>query len=325
MQKFKDDYYDDYLQLFRDFETKKLSVSASNTGNIHMPLPFSLFVLLKKIYKTKNKNEIFQKAFEQSTLLYKDQVSFKNNKITMPAEIFKGFFTPTTGCIIEHMKSLYREKATSDAKTILMVGGFSGSSIVQAAVNDVFGPESKDKLFGGNKIIVPEEPGFVVLKGAVYFGHIPDAVSRRVSRYTFGIQSYPKFNPSMHAADKKVMIDGVARCKDVFLPYVKKGEKIKSGMRRSQTVPVLLPEEPRLECAVYISERENPEYITEADCKKLTVLSFALPPRRYDEMIELEVAMIFEETKLIIKARFIYKHTECEFQFDLLDESNMFT
>ena len=325
MDSFKKENMEDYLQLFNDFEAKKRAVLASKTGNIHMTVPFTLMALLKKIYKTKDKKECMQKAFEQSTLSYKDQVAFENNKIRMPVEIFKGFFTSTTHSIVEHMKKLYREKSVSEVKTILMVGGFSESSIVQAAIQEVFGPDSKDKMFGGKRIIVPEESGLAVLKGAVYFGHIPDAISRRVSRYTYGIQSYPEFNPSRHPADKKVMIDGVARCKDVFFPYVRKGEQIKPGQQHSQVFQALRPKESKLECAVYISERADPEYITEAGCKKLGVLTIALPPRRDGEMMELEETMIFGETELRVKARDIYTHTEKEIKFDLLEESNVIT
>ena len=325
MDKFKDDSMEDFLQLFSDFEGKKRAVNAKKTGNVHMSVPFSLMKLLQDIYKTKNKKECMQKVFEKSTLSIKDQVSFENNKIKMPAEIFKGLFTSTSNNIVQHMKELFTENDFSKVNTILMVGGFSESSIVQAAVNDVFGPESTDKTFGKRRIIVPEESGLAVLKGAVFFGHIPNAISRRVSRYTYGIQSYPEFNPSRHPADKKVMIDGVARCKDVFFPYVRKGEQIKPGQQHSQVFQALRPKESKLECAVYISERANPEYITEAGCKKLGVLTIALPPRRDGEMMELEETMIFGETELRVKARDIYTHTEKEIKFDLLEESNVIT
>ena len=181
---FQTDDIEDYKQIFTDFELKKRAVTASKTYNINLALPFSLMALLKKIFKTKDTKECMRKVFEQSTLPYIDQIAYENTRIKMPAEIFKGFFTQTTNNIVEYMKLLFRDKCVTDVNTILMVGGFSESSIVQAAVHEVFGPDSRDKMFGRKRIIVPVESGLAVLKGAVYFGHIPDALSRRVSRYT---------------------------------------------------------------------------------------------------------------------------------------------
>jgi molecular chaperone DnaK (HSP70) len=49
--------------------------------------------------------------------------------------------------------------------TILMVGGFSECPLIQDAVQAAF----PDK-----RIIIPEDAGMSVLKGAVLFGHRPD-------------------------------------------------------------------------------------------------------------------------------------------------------
>ena len=325
MATFKEEYKEDYLELCRGFEAYKRDVHISKTGNIHLNVPSSLIALLRRMYKTKDKKGLTKKVFEHSVLPYKDQVSFVNFKIKMPAEMFKGIFTPTTNCIVQHMKSLFSKEDVSDVNTILLVGGFSESSIVQAAVVDVFGPKSKDKMFGRKRIIVPLESGLAVLKGAVYFGHIPDAVSRRVSRYTYGVRIYPEFNPSMHPGDEKVMIDGVARCKNVFFKFVGKGEHIKPGMKHSYFVPTLTKES-KLECAVYFSERANPLYITEAGCKKLGVITIAPRVTKWDGKVTyMEVTMLFREAELRVKARDIYTDTEKEIIFDLLGESNIIT
>ena len=317
---FKRDNMEDYLQLLKDFEIKKRSPVSKN---IHLGVPLALMTMLTTLFDTKDKKACMKKVLEKSTLPYKDKLSYANYKLKLPAEVFQGLFKPTVSKIVEHMKSLYIENSLYDVNTILLVGGFSESKIVQAAVGDVFGPESKDQNLSGRRIIVPEESGLAVLKGAVYFGHIPNAISRRVSRFTYGIQSYPEFNPAKHPADKKVIIGGVERCKDVFFPYVKKGEHIKPGLKHSQVFQALKPDQRKLECVIFISDKENPEYITETCCKKLGVLTIDLPAGQDGELVEFEEAMVFGETELQVKARDIYRNVEKEIKFDLLDEANL--
>jgi hypothetical protein len=64
--------------------------------------------------------------------------------------------------------------------------------------------------------IIPDEAGLAVLKGAVLFGLQPKIVSRRISRLTYGIQSWPEWDADLHPVTKKVVLNGQKRCKDVF-------------------------------------------------------------------------------------------------------------
>lgn len=65
-------------------------------------------------------------------------------------------------------------------------------------------------------MIIPEDPGLVVMKGPVYYGHVPKTIGCRVARYTCGIQSWPEFDPNKHTEAKKVKIGTTFRCRDVF-------------------------------------------------------------------------------------------------------------
>ena len=136
--------------------------------------------------------------------------------------------------ITHHLEKLFQDKKLSKVEKILMVGGFSECDIVQNAIK---------RAFPKKKVIVPHEAGLIVLKGAVFFGYLPESISIRVSRYTYGIQSWPEFNAKIHPQSKKTRIDGVDRCRDVFFKYVAKGEEVKPGHRKSQTFQVLKPEE----------------------------------------------------------------------------------
>ena len=62
-----------------------------------------------------------------------------------------------------------------DVGTIVLVGGFSECGLLQKTIRE---------FFKGKKIIKPDEAGLATLKGAVYFGHIPEAISRRSAMYS---------------------------------------------------------------------------------------------------------------------------------------------
>ncbi|KAH3822080.1 hypothetical protein DPMN_123850 [Dreissena polymorpha] len=65
----------------------------------------------------------------------------------------------------------------SDVETILMVGGYSESPILQEAIK---------KKFPNIKIIVPPDAGLAVIKGAVIVGHCPIVNKESLSTYTYG-------------------------------------------------------------------------------------------------------------------------------------------
>lgn len=91
-----------------------------------------------------------------------------------------------------------------------MVGGFSESVILQEAVKNVF---------PGRNVIIPAEPGLVVVKGAVAFGHDPSLISSRISKYTYGTNIIEDFRADEHS--KRYM---GFYCREIFLPLVKAGE-----------------------------------------------------------------------------------------------------
>ncbi|XP_062584984.1 heat shock 70 kDa protein 12A-like [Saccostrea cucullata] len=177
--------------------------------------------------------------------------------------------------------------------------------------------EYKEK-FRGKRLVIPEQADLAVLKGAVYFGHIPDAISKRVARYTYGIQTWPKFDQSKHDLKKKEMVSGEERCRDVFLKFISKGDHIEPGMRKSYIFKSLQNEKRKLECGVFISNSEDPTYIDEKGCCKLGTLEIPMGDR--SETTEIEESIIFGETEIRVKACNFTTGERYEVKFDLLAE-----
>ncbi|CAG2213167.1 unnamed protein product [Mytilus edulis] len=129
----------------------------------------------------------------QST--YKDLISFTApQKLYVKPEVFRKTFKPTIDALICHVDKLLKYPILSDLLHIIMVGGFSECELVQTAMRT---------NFPNRKIIIPDEAGLAVLKGAVLFGHQPNKISKRILRKTYGIQTWTEWDPELHPKSKR--------------------------------------------------------------------------------------------------------------------------
>lgn len=165
---FQMEYMEDYLEITRSFEAKKRSINSDEVGNTRIPIPLALLHLTTRSHRVKTFKEVIEKNDA-----YRNNVNFSNGKLVIDNNFLRGFFKKTIDQIVGHVDEIFQESIARNVETIIMVGGFSECSLVQDAIK---------KHFGSVSIIVPEEPGLAVLKGAVYFGHIPDAISQRSAR-----------------------------------------------------------------------------------------------------------------------------------------------
>lgn len=139
-------------------------------------------------------------------------------------EHFKSFFTTAKENIIGILKDILIELETIDF--IIFVGGFSGSKFLTEEIRG-------NPAFSSIKFISPNEPGTVVLKGAVLFGDNPRAVSARICRYTYGFSVLRNFDSKIHPQSKHIIVDGEEKCDDVFSVLVYKDELVKYEEERT--------------------------------------------------------------------------------------------
>ena len=94
--------------------------------------------------------------------------------------------------IIDHVHDLLDKPKVEGINTILMVGEFSNSPILQGRIK---------REFQDYRVVIPIEPGLAVLRGAVLFGHDPSIISERIAKYWYGIASGAKYNPRIHKVE----------------------------------------------------------------------------------------------------------------------------
>ncbi|XP_052675299.1 heat shock 70 kDa protein 12A-like [Crassostrea angulata] len=306
-ENFKSEHMEDYLDITWCFETKKRTIKPDKSGSTRMPIPHALLKLCTKSHSVESFNEVIEKNDA-----HKNNVSFMSGKLVWKNDFFRGFFKKTIDAIVKHMDDIFQESEARDVKIIVMVGCFSGCPLVQDAVR---------KNFCNYSIIVPEVGDLAVLKGAVYSGHIPDAVSLRSARYTYGFQTWPEFNEDIHPEEKRVQCGKLSRCRDVFSKIVTKGDKIMAGFTKSQFFRVCCNRDNIvLECGLFISEKKNPMFVDDPDCKSLGTLQVPFSPNKQNIETLVEEKLFFGMTELKFTAEDIFSGLKFEISFDLPKE-----
>ncbi|KAF8626057.1 hypothetical protein AX15_005102 [Amanita polypyramis BW_CC] len=115
-------------------------------------------------------------------------LDIKLGNLTIYGPKIAEFFEPSIRSIIQAIEDRCR-KSTTSIKTIYMVGGFAQSNYLFSKLDEHFKTRNM-------KILRPDAYlNKAVAEGSVSF-KIDHSVTSRVSRYTYGIESCPLFNPS---------------------------------------------------------------------------------------------------------------------------------
>ncbi|CAC5403690.1 unnamed protein product [Mytilus coruscus] len=278
---------EDYFHLLHEFEIKKRSITTKSETNIVITMPVGLMDLVKK--KKGNMNNQIKRT------KYKDTVSVEGQKLHIKPNTFRNLFKETIDELLNHLTELFADPLLSNLKNVIMVGGFSECELVQMAVRNKFGEN--------RKIIIPDESGLAVLKGAVLFGRQKKKITKRILKKTYGIQSWPEWDPDIHPETKKIRMGGTDRCKDVFFKFASIRDKVEEGHTSSQIFQALNPNEKTLECAIYTSTDPNPRYVTDPTCQRLGNLIVDLPKLKEGETLEIEETLVFGGTELLFRAK----------------------
>ncbi|CAC5400314.1 unnamed protein product [Mytilus coruscus] len=259
MNAFKREHLEDYLDLGREFENKKRSIKPNHAGPINMKIPFLPLDLVCK----EHLGQELESVIESSDL------SLKMDKIRFEFSLFTSFFQSTIDCLLKLMLDILSEKGCDGITQILLVGGFSQCKLVQKAVKDTF-PK--------HKVIVPESSDLAVMKGAVIFGHQPNIIVQRISRYTYGFSKKKTFDPEIHDQNHLEMVDG----------------KIVKTMAISRP-----SEDGVFKLRIFQTEKENPIYTDEEGCSELVVIKVERANPTITETIKVQV--VLGETEIQVK------------------------
>ncbi|XP_063416421.1 heat shock 70 kDa protein 12A-like [Mytilus trossulus] len=236
----------DHFDMGRDFEVKKRTFNDKMKHAV-IKLPSSLM----EHYKTM-KGRSIKEAIEAS--MYADRVAQTADKLKMDPDLLKGLFRDPLEHLVEHIREILNQPVAVDTNILLLVGGFSESPIVQETIKT---------RFPNHKVIVPQDAGLAVLKGAVLYGHRPKLISVRVNQVTYGIAISRLFKTG-DPEELKFTSGSAVLCRDVFHKFVEKGQPIKEDDEHSMPFSA---KGQNNRVRVYSSNSNNPKYVTDDGCR----------------------------------------------------------
>ena len=277
----------DFMDLMREFENKKRSVDIkySTDAKVLFRVPISL-------------QDIYRASFSEGQYQHTGSKDFslKKDKMRLKYESVLSLFSHSKERIRKKLLNLFTQGSLIGVDTIIMVGGYSDSLVLQ---NFMF------ETFKTKTVIVANEPATAVLQGAVMFGHDPSIIAERRCRYTYGIKCTVIFEPIKHKASKRFTDeDGLTRAKDAFDVHVKVGQNVKPGV--FQQFVVYTPQrkdQTLLNLQLYASLRPDPLHTDDEDCKEINSRSINISDLQgATSEREVQVSLCFSEPLISVKA-----------------------
>lgn len=291
LQRFSKEYLYDFFDLLRDFETTKRTISNKSKGKVSIKLPMAL----REISNEEKMSKVnFWKTIQSNR--YGDKVSVKGDKLRIDVQLARDMFQEPIVRLCKHIKELLDTPTLCEVGTILMVGGFSECELVQDAVIENFPKKT---------IIFPFNSGLAVLNGAVLYGHAPSMIESRISHFTYGLQTTVEFDPAIHPPEKKIIVNGVEKAKDVFRICVEKGQEVLAGYTVTDKVYPPSSDSTSMAINIYASHEQTPKFVTDRTCALLGKFNIKLPRGKEREERAVERSLIFGDTELMIKVKHI--------------------
>nr|XP_035952182.1 heat shock 70 kDa protein 12A isoform X1 [Halichoerus grypus] len=275
-----------WVDLMIAFESRKRAAAPDRTNPLNITLPFSFIDYYKKF-----RGHSVEHALRKSNV---DFVKWSSQgMLRMSPDAMNALFKPTIDSIIEHLRDLFQKPEVSTVKFLFLVGGFAEAALLQQAVQAAFG----DKC----RIIIPQDVGLTILKGAVLFGLDPAVIKVRRSPLTYGVGVLNRYVEGKHPPEKLLVKDGTRWCTDVFDKFISADQSVALGELVKRSYTPAKPSQLVIVINIYSCEHDDVSFITDPGVKKCGTLrldltgtsSTAVPARR-----EIQTLMQFGDTEI---------------------------
>ncbi|XP_036295076.1 heat shock 70 kDa protein 12A isoform X4 [Pipistrellus kuhlii] len=276
-----------WVDLMIAFESRKRAAAPDRTNPLNITLPFSFIDYYKKF-----RGHSVEHALRKSNV---DFVKWSSQgMLRMSPDAMNALFKPTIDSIIEHLRDLFQKPEVSAVKFLFLVGGFAEAPLLQQAVQAAFGDRCR--------IIIPQDVGLTILKGAVLFGLDPAVIKVRRSPLTYGVGVLNRYVEGKHPPEKLLVKDGTRWCTDVFDKFIAADQSVALGELVKRSYTPAKPSQLVIVINVYSSERDDVSFITDPGVRKCGSLRLdlsgaaggpAAPARR-----EIQTLMQFGDTEI---------------------------
>uniref|UniRef100_A0A8C8B4R7 Heat shock protein family A (Hsp70) member 12B n=1 Tax=Otus sunia TaxID=257818 RepID=A0A8C8B4R7_9STRI len=280
-----------WVDLTIAFEARKRAAAPSRASPLNISLPFSFIDFYRK-----------HRGQNVETALKKSNVNFvkwsSQGMLRMSAEAMGELFQPTITQIIKHIDDLLKKPEVQGIKFLFLVGGFAESAMLQRAVQAAFGLTCR--------VIIPQDVGLTILKGAVLFGLDPTIVRVRRSPLTYGVGVLNKFVEGKHPREKLLVKEGKNWCTDIFEKFVSVDQSVALGEVVQRSYCPARPGQRKTIINIYCCATDDVVYITDPGVRKCGTISLELEalgdggPARARR--EIRASMQFGDTEIKVTA-----------------------
>ncbi|KAK3089782.1 hypothetical protein FSP39_006484 [Pinctada imbricata] len=145
-----------------------------------------------------------------------------------------------------------------------------------------------------------------------------DGISFRCLKFTYGVETTPPFNKTVHPIDKKVEYEGKELCANVFHKYVQAGTIVKVGDSFKQRFYPIRREQRMVKSKLYSSLQPNTQFTTDSDCKLIGEIVIELP--KFDDRNRaLDLELFFGDTELKIEVHEVETGNKVQSHFEFLE------
>ncbi|XP_053388231.1 heat shock 70 kDa protein 12A-like [Mercenaria mercenaria] len=284
---------DEYFDLLRGFETNKRSIGSElndDTDCKAFTIPYSIRNNMSEISQTPEERFIDRYPGKKIVMI--------KDKLKLDTSVVRTWFDGPIDRLIEEIKYILGQQ---EVEIALLVGGFGECIYLQEKLKKEMDHKSK-------KLIVPNEVGLAVLKGAVIYGFNPNAVSVRVMKYSYGIETVRDFDKKKDEENDVVVLNRKKKVDHIFIPFVLAGETVTVG----QKVKMTFTPTGETESLLKIYRSENPNVKLTTDCERIGTLRVLLSAGHK----KFKVKMVFGQTELIVKAKVKKSENELHAVFD---------
>uniref|UniRef100_A0AAR2KUR4 Heat shock protein 12B n=1 Tax=Pygocentrus nattereri TaxID=42514 RepID=A0AAR2KUR4_PYGNA len=276
-----------WVDLTIAFEARKRTAAPGRASALNISLPFSFIDFYKR-----HCGQSVETALRKSNMNIVKWSS--QGMLRLTTEAMNELFQPTISNIIKHIEKLMQKEEVRGVRFLFLVGGFAESPMLQRAVQNALGQHCR--------IIIPQDVGLTILKGAVLFGLDPTVVRVRRCPLTYGVGVLNRFVEGRHPREKLLIKDGREWCTDILDRFVSVDQSVALGevVRRSYT-PARVGQR-KIIINIYCSPSDDMLYITDPGVRKCGAITLDLPEPGAAARREIRATMQFGDTEIKVMA-----------------------
>ncbi|KAJ3604316.1 hypothetical protein NHX12_029057 [Muraenolepis orangiensis] len=251
-----------WVDLTIAFEARKRTAAPGRQDALTVSLPFSFIDYYKR--QRGHSVEVALRRSNMNIVKWSSQ-----GMLRLTQEAMNELFQPTISSIVRHIEELMAKPEVGGVRFLFLVGGFAESPMLQQAVQNALGRACR--------IIIPQDVGLTILKGAVLFGLDPTVVRVRRCPLSYGVAVLNRFVDGRHPPHKLLVKDGRHWCTDVLDRFVAVDQSVALGEAVGRSYTPARPGQRKIVVNVYCSAGDDAAYVTDAGVRKCGAMTLDLP------------------------------------------------